>query len=324
MTGDIPHQILVVVRASPVRERTAGLLESITSQKAPGLAKVVVLSQRAAFPGHEFRYDQIEQITAESDWMTQVRGLAMASGCRWLVLPSTVDRYLPGAFDAVVGLGAGEGQTVVGACQILQDGRPLRVGPDPFRFDYFALLSGFNYVAPGATFIDIRRCLASGGFNPRFPTTFTYEYLLRTGAAHGVECCAGALLETEADPFPGVPSEWASLYASEALAVTLGYNPSFVTPGAILGLLAVLADHVEPYAPSGFYHDQVVGRLSASGPLLKSLYLERLTGRASIAAQPPMVPRGLRARIKAVTPTPVWNTLRRAKRAWTAFRNPLP
>lgn len=318
-------EILVVVRASPMHERTEALLESIALQKPDGIARVVVFSHRRPSTIPEFGREGIEQLSAEPDWMTQVRALAAASACRWVVLPSSGDRYLPGAFETIAELGTAGVETVVGGCQILRAGRPVRIGPEPFRFDYFALLSGFNYIAPGATFIDIRRYLAEGGFDPRFPSAPTYEFLLRTGAAHGVDCCSSPLLETEADPFPGIPSDWAPLYASEALAVTLNYNRSFVAPGAVLGLMAVLADRVEPYARSGFYDDQVVSRLTASGPLLKARYLEQSGGAGSSKGQleAPRPVRALRAQIKMLTPSPIWDALRRTKRAWKAFRSPL-
>jgi hypothetical protein len=323
--------MLVIVRASPLRERTAALLESIGLQKPRGIARVVLLSQRSSSEG-ESRFGGIEQLRAEPNWANQVHALAGASGCRWLVLPSSIDRYLPGAFEAVVELGARDGHTVIGACQVVRDGQSLRIGPEPFRFDYFALLSGFSYIAPGATFIDIRRCMAEGGLDPRFPSAMVYEYLLRTGAAHAVECCAGSLLETEADPFPGVPADWAPIYASEALLATLSYNRSFVTPGALLGLMAALANRVEPYEHMGFYDSQAMDRLANAGAPLTERYREQLglhewpepeRDEPGWVGAEPLPARTLRSRIRAGTPRPIWDMLRRTKRAWNAFRSPL-
>lgn len=316
-------EILVIVRASPVRERTEALLESIALQKPSGIARVIVLSSRRAAATPQFARGDMEQVFAETDWMTQVRTLAAASGCSRVVLPSSADRYLPGAFEAVAEVGSAQGVTVVGSCQVLRDGRSVCIGPEPFRFDYFALLSGFNYIAPGATFIDIRRYLAEGGFDPRFSAATTYEFLLRTAAVNGVVCCRSPLLETEADPFPGIPWDWAPHYASEALALTLNYNRSFVTPGAVLGLIAVLADRIAPYAHSGFYDNQVVGRLAGAASLLKNQFLAQYGGGAPESRSEPSPPRTLRAHIKGIAPRRVWDTLRRAKRAWRAFRSPL-
>jgi hypothetical protein len=351
--SDVNPQVLVVVRASPIRDRTAALLESIALQKAAGTVRVVVLSQRKVATGPGLPVEDAEHLQAEPDWAEQVLRLAETSGCRWLVLPSSVDRYLPGAFEAVVELGATAGRTIVGACQVIRDGQILRIGPDPFRFDYFALLSGFNYIAPGATFIDIGRCLEAGGFDPRYPSCPTYEYVLRTGAAGGVDCCPVPILETEAEPFPGIPSDWAALHASEALSVTLNYNKFFVTPGAALGLLAALADRLEPYVHMGFHDEQVLNRLAGAAADLKHRYIEQLgVHTAPLVATAPFVadplamqsaaedeaaqstrfaeplPRvslrtRVKSRVKMVTPRPIWDTLRRAKRACKAFRRPL-
>jgi hypothetical protein len=341
--SDVKPSILVAVRASPIRDRTAALLESIAKQKAAGTVKVVVLSQRrlAAEPWH--LEEGVDYLDAEPVWTEQVLRFAEASGSRWLVLPSSVDRYLPGAFEAIVELGAPAGRTIVGACQVMRDNRTVRIGPEPFRFDYFALLSGLNYIAPGATFIDIHRLRETGGFDARFASCSTYEYLLRTGAADGTVCCSVPVLETEAEPFPGIPCDWAALHASEALLVTLNYNRFFVTSGAALGLLASLADRLEPYQHMGFHDEKVMNRLAGASADLKQRYVEALT----LAAASPLVAlpttlegseplfeatevfrRGsirtdIKRRVKRVVPQPIWDTLRRAKRAYLAFRSPL-
>lgn len=340
--SDVSPRILVVVRASPIRDRTATLLESIAVQKSGGTVRVVVLFQSRAAPGSWLPVEGVEYLEAEPNWATQVARLAEASGCRWMVLPSSVDRYLPGAFEAVLELEAAVGRTIVGACQVVRDGQISKIGPDPFRFDYFALLSGLNYIAPGATFIDIDQCRRAGGFDVRFPSCATYEYLLRTGAAEGVDCCPVPIVETEAEPFPGIPADWAALHASEAMLVTLNYNRFFVTSGAALGLLAALADRLEPYQQMGFHHELVMNRLAGAAADLKHQYVDELRVPEPVVAGPLagpdaaepsdtlaalLAPRGLRARVKSrvkrATPRPVWDLLRRAKRAYLAFRSPL-
>ena len=90
----------------------------------------------------------------------------------------------------------------------LEEGRAL-AGPSPFRFDYFSLLTGFSYIAPGATFIDAGTLLSSGGFDRRFPYAATFGFLLRTGPMYGVAALTEPVLETDADPFPGVPRDYA-------------------------------------------------------------------------------------------------------------------
>jgi hypothetical protein len=344
MNGPDRAQILAVVRASPLRERTAGLLESIALQKPPGLARVVVLSRHHPAAGPGFADEGVEERPAEADFLGQLQGLARGSGCRWLVLPSSVDRYLPGAFEAIAEFGAGPGRTVVGPCQVIKDGRPVVLGPNPFRVDYFALLSGFNYVAPGATFIDIERYLSEGGLDPRYPSAGVYEYLLRIGAGHGLDCCPSVLLETEALPFPGIPPEWVASYAGEALSMILTYNRSFLTPGSALGLGAVLADQLAPFRHKGFYDRRLVSLVAAGAGSFRQRYLDQLgISEPAVAVRPAATPvssgtaagpdplgsgpmtaaHRIRLKVKALTPRPVWDLLRRARRGWEAFRDPL-
>lgn len=343
MNGADPAEILVVVRASPVRQRTAGLLESITLQKVPGVVRVVVLSRRDPEAGPEFAEEGVEELPAAGDFLGQIQHLARASGCRWLVLPSSVDRYLPGAFEAIAGCGAGPGRTIVGPCQVIQGGRPVVIGPDPFRIDYFALLSGFNYIAPGATFIDIARYLREGGLDPRYPSAGVYEYLLRVGAAHGLDCCPTVLLETEATPFPGIAPEWVAPYAGEALSMILTRNRSFITPGSALGLGAVLADQLARFRHQGFYDKRLMSLMAAGAGIFRQRYLDQLgvkdppiivrpavtsaqpgamTGMPAMA--PAVLPVALRVRlgIKALTPRVIWDLLRRTRRALETFRDP--
>ena len=278
---------------------------------------------------------------AAADFLGQVQRLARASGCRWLVLPSSVDRYLPGAFEAVVESGAGPGRTIVGPCQVIQDGRPVVIGPSPFRFDYFALLSGFNYIAPGATFIDIGRYLSEGGLDPRF------RVLAPTSTCSGSarprpRLLPGPLLETEAVPFPGIAPEWVAAYAGEALLI-LTYNRSFLTPGSALGLGAVLADQLAPFRHMGFYDKRLVSLVAAgagsSGSGTSTSWGQGASRRGpaggelcavGLAAGPDVMGSGplttahrIRLKMKALTPPALWNLLRRARRGWEAFRDPL-
>jgi hypothetical protein len=307
-----------------LRERTDALLESIAIQKPAGEATVVVLGSRGAAEASRLRWPDFEHVPEDSDRAGQVKRLAAASGCRWLVLPSSVDRYLPGAFEAVVQSGAGSGRTVVGACQVVRGGRPVVVGPEPFRFDYFALLSGLNYIAPGATFIDIATCLANGGLEAGLRTAAVYAYLLRIGAAHGVDCCPTTLLETEAAPFPGVPADWAALYASEALTVVLGYNRGFIPPGTALGLFAVLAEGLAPYRHWGAHDEQILSAVGGAGGVFGPRFLSQLNAQepGALARVRPWSER-LKLRVMAGAPRRVRTVLRRAKRVWKALRDPV-
>jgi hypothetical protein len=348
-------QILIVVRASPIRERTLRLLQSIVDQGAEKLVRTAVLSQRRRGDAAEFGIDGIEELPAETDWLGQVQSLARMSGCRWVVLPSSVDRYLPGAFEAVAALGRARIPSVVGQCRVLRDGQQFRLGPDPFRFDYFALLSGFNYIAPGAAFISVEHLVEAGGFDVRFSHALIYELLLRTGAAHGVESCDVPLLETEADPFPGVPADIALLHASEAASACLAYNGFFLAPGAALGLVATLAARVGPLKNDGFYDEVLVRVLASAGDTLRDRYHQYLAlaeaaapvvdepepedatpapeapepgGLSAFSEEAPhgvvlSPPSSFRSRVRAVTPKPLWDLLRRAKRAGKAFREPI-
>jgi hypothetical protein len=352
--------ILAIVRESPIRQRTVALLHSIMSQEPAGVAEVVLLRLRAGTDlDAGSGAGRVRQVSAEADWSQQALRLIEASGCRWVVLPSSVDRYLPGAFETAAKLGGDEDEAIVFGCRVKRGGRTFRIGPNPFRFDYFALLSGFNYIAPGGVFISAQRFMAAGGFDPRFPNAFTYEYLLRAGVAHRVACGDGPCLETEAHPFPGVPTEYAALYAIEASLVALHYNRFVLTPRATLALVEVLAERLE-LAGYGGRDDRLAEALAAGRSSLTERYLKYVgmeeEGRSEErAADPRHVtargrpgsrrdlrpsaffegpdeetadrPEGLVSRvavaIRAVTPQPAWNTLRRAKRAWTTWSRPL-
>jgi hypothetical protein len=344
VSGPGRAQILAIVRASPVRARTAALVESILGKRPPGLVRVVVLSRRQPGTGPELGDEEVEEVPAEADFLGQVERLARASRCRWLVLPSSVDRYLPGALEAIAESGAAPGRTVVGPCQVIRDSRPVVIGPHPFRLDYFALLSGFNYIAPGATFIDIERYLSGGGLDPRYPSAGIYEYVLRIGVGHGLDCCPSVLLETEAVPFPGIAPERVASYGGEALSMLLTYNRSFLTPGSALGLGAVLADQLAPFRHKGFYDKRLVSLVAAGAGSFRQRYLDQLGTREPSAPVRPVVasvPSGaaagpdamgsgpvsaahrIRLQVKALTPRPVWDLLRRARRGWESFRDPL-
>jgi hypothetical protein len=283
----------------------------------------------------------VEELPLEADGLAQVESLAKESGCQWLVLPSSGDRYLPEAFATVARRGERRNQTIVGACRVLRNGQPYSIGPAAFRFDYFALLSGFSYIAPGATFISVDQLLESGGFDPRFPNALTYKFLLMIGAAHGVDWCSEPVLETEANPFPGIPAEVAVLYAAEVLSASLDHNPGLPAPGATLGLVASLGEYLEPMQSLPFYDEHLVWAIGLARSRLRDRYHEylgltsvsppgRATGGRRLSAFSDAAPHGtpvpppgsLHRRIRTLTPTSIWNTLRRAKLAWKAFSAP--
>jgi hypothetical protein len=325
MSGTGTPPILVVVRSGPVASQTAALVESIAQQKPAGVAKVVLLSLRDPPERLGLPWAAVECAPADADWMSQLHALASRSGCRWLVLPASVDRYLPGAFESVLEAGAREAQAVVGACQVADKGATVALGPNPFRFDYFALLSGFNYIAPGATFLSIGPWLAAGAFDARFPIAPVYEFLLRTGAAGGVASCALPILETEARPFPGVPAAWAPRYAAEMLSIALEYNKSFLAPGVALGVSAALAEGLETQGAKSLHDEELLRRLGAGAQTLKARYVQSLRSLEAVTATSavPTWLGALRLRIRAAVPAPIWRGLRRSRRAWQALREPL-
>src|SRR4029453_12824113 len=94
------QQILVVVRESPVAERTEALLQTLLNQEPREALRIVVLALREPRPPPGLRgASGINEVRVDDDWSEQICGLAKASGCRWMVLPSVSDRYLPGAFQ---------------------------------------------------------------------------------------------------------------------------------------------------------------------------------------------------------------------------------
>jgi hypothetical protein len=336
-------QILVIVRESPVAERTESLLRTLLSQEPRDALRIVVLTLREPRPSSELSAQSaLEEVRVDDDWSEQIYRLAKESGCRWIVLPSVADRYLAGAFRQFTRVDIEKGRSIVAPSFVrLDEGRVL-AGPSPFHFDYFSLLTGFNYIAPGATFIDAGTFLASGGFDRRFPNAPTFEYLLRIGPMHGVAALTDPVLETEADPFPGVPRDYAPLYALEVASLTLHAHRFIFTPGAALGLITTLSDHVRRHP--GLHSSSWVGMLI---PQLEALQREyhvglgispptseaeiRRSGRAGLSVDVGMPDgdvssgrRRVRARVKAMMPTPVWDGLRRVKRAWRALLGPLP
>ena len=242
-------------------------MESIRAHRGPS-TRVVLVSPRPTEP-----IDGVETRESDPDWPEQVRTLVAESRCRFVVTPSSVDRYLPGAFEAVLQTKAGDGQSIVGRALVHIGDKVGELGPRPFRLDYFALLSGFDYIAPGAAFIAAERFLTEGGFDRRFPNAPVYEYLLRTGAAHGVAACDTPLIMTRAAPFPGVPSEISMLHALECLWAALGHHRALPPPGATLGLVAMLADQLAPMRHHGYYDERLMSVL-ASALDLKQRWLE--------------------------------------------------
>jgi len=334
-------QILVIVRESPVAERTEALLQTLLNQEPREALRIAVLTLREprTFPGLR-EASGIDELRVEDDWSEQICGLAKVSGCRWMVLPSVSDRYLPGAFQRVLQAGSEKGRSIVAPSYVRLGQERILVGPEPFHLDYFSLLTGFNYIASGATFVDIDTLLASGGFDRRFPTAATFEYLLRAGPMHGVTPCTEPVLETEANPFLGVPRDYGPLYALEVASLTLHAHRFIFTPGAALGLTTMLADHLLRHP--GFHSTLLAGLLIPRLDMLKREYhaglgicppstqaaagLNISTDREAVAV-PEGVPSGwrhFRSRVKAIMPTPVWNGLRRAKRVWKALLEPMP
>ena len=335
-------QVLVVVRESPVAERTESLLRTLRSQEPRDALRIVMLTLREPSPRPDASSRSgMEEVRTEEDWSEQICRVVEKSGCRWVVLPSVSDRYLTGAFAKLTQVDIEKGRSVVAPSYVrLEEGRAL-AGPSPFRFDYFSLLTGFSYIAPGATFIDAGTLLSSGGFDRRFPYAATFGFLLRTGPMYGVAALTEPVLETDADPFPGVPRDYAPLYALELASLTLHAHRFIFTPGAALGLITTLSDHVRQHP--GLHSSSWVGQLIPQLDTLKREYHaglgmrgriseieSRQIGRAGIPSDaegsgdtsPSW--RRLRSRMKVVMPAPIWNGLRRVKRASRALLEPLP
>ena len=340
-------EILVVVRASPLRQRTQEVVDSIRTH-GKSMVRPVLLSPR---PSQAI--EGVETRDVQSDWLEQVRDLVAKARCRYFVTASAVDRYLPGAFDAVLQAKADDGQSIAGRALVKIGNTVGELGPRPFRFDYFALLSGYAYVAPGAVFLRSERFLDEGGFDRRFAHAAVYEYLLRTGAACGVSVCDTPVMTTEAEPFPGVPVEYGLLHALDCARAVLEHHRALLPAGATLGLAAMLADQLAPMRYEGYYDGRLMSVLGRAVDL-KARWLEYValgpvrsadargdsplgvpvvrTARDRLPfnafgetwnVAPPYEGGWLKDRVRAVIPAPVWDVLRRGRRAWQAFRRPL-
>ena len=340
-TGTTP-QILVIVRESPVAERTEALMRTLVSQAPQATLRIVVLTLRQTqSSSRSAGQSRIDEVRAQDDWTEQACRIAEDSGCRWMVLPSVSDRYFPGVFQRLTELVVEKGQSVVAPSYVRLDGERFLAGPSPFHFDYFSLLTGFSYIAPGATFIDVATCLAAGGFDRRFPNAAVLEYLLRAGPAQGVVSLTEPVLETDGDPFPGVPRDYAPLYALEVAALTLHAHRFIFTPGAALGLATALTDHLRRHP--GVHSTLLAGLLLPQLDALKREYHAGLGIFPPIAQAKPAetepaselgaagVPsdvlsnwRKFKSRVKAIMPSAIWNSLRRVKRVWKALVEPLP
>jgi hypothetical protein len=341
----VPPEILVVVRASPLPQRSIELLRTIGAHGLPGAVKTVIVH-----PGHDgvlgacdFRLPEAEEHPSKPPWERQALELVRDSGCRWVTFPSSVDRYLPDGFRSVLAAPASR-LSVIGRCRFEWKGRLVEPGPRDLPLSYFAWLTGFNHVAPGAAFLDARSFVDTGGFDARYPHAAHLEYLLRMSPRSRLVMLEAAVVETQASPFPGVPSESATAYALEAAAITLRHYPSVLTPGAMLGLAAVMAEQMRRFVGWDYYYDEGLARsLASDGVDWAHRYVRGLDAAPPDveAPPPPEVPTepaatverelapsplGLRVRLfwKRVLPTRVWNSLRRSRRAWLAFQEPLP
>jgi hypothetical protein len=298
--------------------------------------RVVLLSPRAVQPGLGRDTSRVEVIPADEDWLGQILDIVRKAGCRWVVLPSYIDQYLPGAFEAVLSAPVKAGQSVVGPCYIRVDGQRQLVSPHPFRFDYYALLFQTNYIAPAAVFLDAGAFVTTGGLDARFPTAGVWEYLLHVGAGGGVVALNHPIVETEAKPFLGVPREHAGRYAVEAAAIAFQYNNAGFTPGTMLGLAAVMGEHLDGLPTFAGYDSPLLrlgGKLKRDVERALRSSLPRPDGKAdedSLSGERyrPFDFRGpwwdvVIPLVKRVAPIPVWKFLKRCRNAWVAFRLPV-
>jgi hypothetical protein len=161
------------------------------------------------------------------------------------------------------------------------------------------------------------------------------------------------IVETQASPFPGVPTESAAFYALEAASVTMQYYRAVLTPGAMLGLAAVMSERLRGLVGWGYYYEEDLARaLATEGTAWAERYIQRLdpitvdeepkTPESTVVpslgsrlgekeddgAAPPeltaALPLALRLQAKRILPRPVWKFLRQSRRAWLSFREPLP
>jgi hypothetical protein len=332
-------EILVVVRASPIRARTVELLRTIEAQELTGVAKTVVVH-----PGRDgvlatsgLKLPDAEERPSQPSWERQALDLVRDSDCRWVVFPSSVDRYLPDGFLAVLEAVSGDRQSGIGQCRFTWKGRSVRPMFRDLPTSYFAWLTGFNHVTPGAAFLDARTFVETGGFDPRYPHAAHLEYLLRIGSRSRILMLETPIVETQASPFPGVPSESTAHYALEAASVTMHYYRAVLTPGAMLGLAAVMSERLRGLVGWGYYYDESLARaLTAEGMDWAERYVQKLdpivledkreASELSIESARIALPLARRARLaaKRILPRQVWNWMRRSRRAWLTFREPLP
>jgi hypothetical protein len=312
-------EILVIVHGSPIVERTAGIVSNVLSRGA-GLARVLVLTPgpwRGPVP--EGWGETVALSPQEENWADQILRASRESGCRWLVTPSYMDRYLPGAFEAVAATAGPGDHTVIGPCLVNTERGPARIGPDPFTFDFYRLMFRQNYIAPGAVFLSAAQLAAKGGFDLRFPTAAALAFLLGCGADAPVLSVWQPLLETGASPFPGIPPEYAGRYAIEAALVAQEVNHMPFTPGTAASVAAALGDAMRlPEHAFAFGGD-----LGGLAQYLRDVAQEEV--REDLGFPPPVPTRwqGLKWAVRGWAPRPVWKALKRSKRAYQAFTAPL-
>jgi len=324
-------EILAIIQGSPIAGRTAGIVTNVLS-RAVGLAKVLVVTPgpwRGPVP--EGWEGSVALVPREDRWADQILKVARESGCRWLVAPSYMDRYLPGVFETVEATGGASDHAVIGPCLVKTGAAPAKVGPDPFTFDFFRLMFGQNYIAPGAVFLSAAQFVANGGFHRRFPTAAVLEYLLRCGAGGSVLSVSKPFLETDALPFLGIPPEYAGRYAIEAALVAQEASCIPFTPGTAAGVAAALRDAIRhPDHAFAFgagsgdlgYHWRDLGHRM----IREDLGLPSATPLAAIKEKESAPTRWqlFKWAVRGRTPRPVWNALKRTKRAYQGFTAPLP
>jgi hypothetical protein len=351
----MPPEILVVVRASPIRARTVELLRTVEAQGLAGVVKTMVV-----YPGRDgvlttsdLRLPDAEERPSQPSWERQALDLVKDSGCRWVVFPSSVDRYLPNGFQTVLESPISSGQSAIGRCRFTWRGALVEPGFRDLPASYFAWLTGFNHSSPGAAFLDARTFVDSGGFDPRYPHAGHLEYLLRIGPRSRILMFEVPIVETQASPFPGVPTESAAAYALEAASVTMQYYRAVLTPGAMLGLAAVMSERLRGLVGWGLYYEEDLARALTTARMdWADRYVQaldptmphdepktaepsiELTQTATVSGPPLASPQllsvpptlALRVRLQAkrVLPRPIWNLLRQSRRVWLTLREPLP
>jgi hypothetical protein len=345
----VPPEILIVVRASPIRTRTLELLRTIEPQGLAGVVRTVVIypGREGVLAGSDLQLNGAEEHPSQPSWEQQALDLVRDSGCRWVVFPASVDRFLPNAFRAVLDERAARSESVIGRCRFPWRGQLVEPARRDLPASYFAWLTGFNHVAAGAAFLDARTFVASGGFDPRYPHAAHLEYLLRIGAWSRILMLESVTAETQAAPFPGVPKESAAAYALEAASVTMRYYRSVLTPGAMLGLAAVMSERLRALAGWRYYYDdrlahalvtdsvdwadRYVRRLDPTGLHEEPKPPERVELAQVAVAPDPVVPDPvgslppallIRLLAKRILPRPVWEGLRRSRRIYLTIRKP--